>query len=205
MEPTLPHTHYNLQLENVSSKASETDILPTFKHSLLSVGQLCDDNCTAIFSKDKYTIYNKQNEPVITSLHNHSTGLYEQSIPRNNTRTIHQANTILPTTNLQEHIKYLHQCAFSPTPRTWIQAVKKGHFKTWPGVTVDTIQRYLPNSEATTMGHLDQQRKNTQSTKSHKDDHETMTSPVPTCKGPQNAGHVHRLHLLQCTHWKTIY
>ena len=75
------HAHYNLQLENVSSQTSEADILPTFKHSLLSVGQLCDDDCTAIFSKDKCTIYNKRNEAVITGLRNHSTGLYEQSIP----------------------------------------------------------------------------------------------------------------------------
>ena len=35
------------------------------------------------------------------------------------------------------------------------------------------------------MGHLDQQRKNTQSTKSQKDDHETMTSPSPLKKGLQ--------------------
>ena len=153
------HTHYNLQLENVSSKASEADILPTFKHSLLSVRQLCNDDCTAIFSKDKCTIYNHRNEPVITGLCNHSMGLYKQSIPRNSTQTIHQANAILPTTNLQEHIKYLHQCAFSPTPHTWIQVVKNGHFKTWPSITVDAIQRYLPKSEATTMGHLDQQQK----------------------------------------------
>ena len=134
------HAHYNLQLKNVSFQASEADILPTFKHSLLSVGQLCDDDCKAIFSKDKCTIYNKRNEPVITGRHNHSTGLYEQFIHQNSTQTIHQANAILPTTNLQEQIKYLHQCAFSPTPRTWIQAVKKGHFKTWPSVTVNAIR-----------------------------------------------------------------
>ena len=33
------------------------------------------------------------------------------------------------------------------------------------------------------MGHLDQQRKNTQSTKLHKDDHDTMTSLSPLEKG----------------------
>ena len=33
------------------------------------------------------------------------------------------------------------------------------------------------------MGHLDQQRKNTQSTKLQKDDHDTMTSPSPLEKG----------------------
>ena len=177
------HAHYNLQLEHVSPQASEADILPSFKHSLLSVGQLCDDDCIAIFSKHKSTIYNKQNQPVITGICNHSTGLYEQSIPRNDTPTTHQANATLPTINLEEQIKYLHQCTFSPTPRTWLQAVKKGHFKTWPRVTVEAIKRYLPKSEATTMGHLDQQRKNIQSTKLQKDDHDNMTTPSPLEKG----------------------
>ena len=87
--------------------------------------------------------------------------------------------------NLQEHIKYLHQCAFSPTTRLWIQAVKKGHFKTWPGVTVDVIQRYLPKSETTMLGHLDQQRKNIQSTKIHHNDQDTMHTPSPLNKGLQ--------------------
>ena len=134
------HARYNLQLQNVSQQASEADILPSFKHLLLSVGKLCDDDCTAIFSKHHCTIYNKNNQPVITGIQNHTTGLYEQNIPTHNNNTVHQANVTLPTTNLQEHIKYLHQCAFSPTTRTWLQAVKKGHFKTWPGVAVKAIQ-----------------------------------------------------------------
>ena len=112
---------------------------------------------------------------------------------------------MLPTINLEEHIKYLHQCAFSPTPRTWIQAVKKGHFKTWPGVTVEAIKRYLPKSEATTMVHLDQQRKNTQSTKLQKDDHDTMTSPSPLEKRTQHTCHECSNHLQQRTRWKTLY
>ena len=95
-------------------------------------------------------------------------------MPTYNHQNTHQANVTLPTTNLQEHIKYLHQCAFSPTTRTWIQAMKKGHFKTWPSVTVEAIQCYLPKSEATTVGHLDQQRKNIQSMKHTDDDQDTM-------------------------------
>ena len=153
------HARYNLQLQNVLQQALEADILRSFKHSLISVGQLCDDNCTTIFSKHQCTIYNKHNQPVITGIRNHTTRLYEQHIPTPNP---YQANVTLPTTNLQEHSKYLHQCAFSPTTRTWIQAVKKGHFKTWPGVTVEVIQHYLPKSKATTLGHLDQQWKNIQ-------------------------------------------
>ena len=33
------HARYNLRLPNVSQQASEADILPSFKHSLISVGQ----------------------------------------------------------------------------------------------------------------------------------------------------------------------
>ena len=160
MVPTSRHRHdttYNYQM---SQQASEADILPTFKHSLISVVQLCDDDCTATFSKHRCTIYDKHNKPVITGIRNPNTRLYEQQIPEHNKTQIHQLNATLPTTNLQEHIKYLHQCAFPPTTKTWIQAVKKGHFKTWPGVTVNAIQCYLPKSEATTLGHLDQKRKN---------------------------------------------
>ena len=61
--------------------------------------------------------------------------------------------------------------------------MKKGHFKTWPGVTVEAIQCYLPKSEATTLGHLDQQRENLQSTKLSDDDHDTMHTPSPLEKG----------------------
>ena len=109
-------------------------------NTLLSVGQLCNVDCTAIFSKQKYTIYNKHNKPVIIGIQNHTTGLYEQQIPANNITNVNHANATQPTSNLQEHIKYLHQCAFSPTTRTWIQAIEKGHFKMWPGATINAIQ-----------------------------------------------------------------
>ena len=104
-------------------------------------------------------------------------------IPVRKNKTQQQSNATLPTKNIQEHIKYLHQCTFSPTTRTWIQAVKKYHFKTWPGVTVDTIKQYLPKSEATTLGHLDQQRKNIQSTKTQDDDQHTMHTPSQLDQG----------------------
>ena len=42
---------------------------------------------------------------------------------------------------------------------------------------MDAIKQYLPKSEATTLGHLDQQRKNIQSTKAQDDDQNTMQTP----------------------------
>ena len=40
------HARYTQRLPNVSKQASEANILPSFKHSLISVGQLCDDDCS---------------------------------------------------------------------------------------------------------------------------------------------------------------
>ena len=56
------------------------------------MGQLCDDDCTAIFSKHHCTIYSKNNQPVITGIRNHTTGLYEQHIPTHNNKNDHQEN-----------------------------------------------------------------------------------------------------------------
>ena len=54
---------YNLHLRDVSRQASELDILPSFKHSLLSVGRLCNDDCTAIFlNRNAQYITNKANQ-----------------------------------------------------------------------------------------------------------------------------------------------
>ena len=55
---------YNLKIPNASRQALEANILPSFEHSLLSVGQLCNDDSTTIFSKHKCTMYNKQNKTV---------------------------------------------------------------------------------------------------------------------------------------------
>ena len=62
-------------------------------------------------------------------------------------------------------IKFLHATAFSPVPSTWIKAIQRGFFQSWPGLTTAAVRKHLPKSEATTKGHLDQTRKNLRSTK----------------------------------------
>ena len=64
-----------------------------------------------------------------------------------------------------ELIQYLHGCCFSPTPRTFLRAIKNGNFFTWLGLNIPNITRFLPASIATALGHLDQERENLQSTK----------------------------------------
>ena len=61
-------------------------------------------------------------------------------------------------------MQYLHLAAFSPVPATWIKAIQKVLFQSWPGLTTKAVGKYLPKSIATNKGHLDQTRKNFRST-----------------------------------------
>jgi hypothetical protein len=74
------------------------------------------------------------------------------------TQWANAATTISPpSSNTSELIQYLHACCFSPQKITWLQAIRNGHFTTWPGLTHNNLSKLLPPSIATALGHLDQQ------------------------------------------------
>ena len=48
--------------EDISAKASEVLVFPHIKNeSLISIGQLCDDNCIVIFTKNKFYVTKMEN------------------------------------------------------------------------------------------------------------------------------------------------
>eukprot|EP00957_Ditylum_brightwellii_P135003 10293686-Ditylum_brightwellii.AAC.1 len=62
-------------------------------------------------------------------------------------------------------MQFLHAAAGYSVPSTWIKAIQKGYNISWPGLTANNVRRYLPKSSITARGHIDQLRKNTNSTK----------------------------------------
>ena len=64
-----------------------------------------------------------------------------------------------------ELAQYLHASCGSPRATTFIKAINNGNFLTWPGLNASLIKKQLPKSLATAQGHLNQERKNLQSTK----------------------------------------
>jgi hypothetical protein len=72
-------------------------------------------------------------------------------------------------------------------PSTWIQAIEKGHFATWPGLTASLVRKHLPKSIATVKGHLNQQRKNLRSTKATKS--EPIADLSPSTDIPNERSH----------------
>ena len=61
--------------------------------------------------------------------------------------------------------RYLHACCLSPPTSTFSKAISNNNFITWPGLTVNLIQKHLPKSMYTYQGHMHTERKGLQSTK----------------------------------------
>ena len=105
-----------------SATATKTHVFPGIKSSsLISIGQLCDDDCTAVLDRKWMKIY-ENNEIVLYCSRNLTDGLWDISIPTEPTQL--QANVTIR----KDKTKYglaqcLHACTFSPVPSTLQKAM----------------------------------------------------------------------------------
>ena len=153
--------------DDLNTNSQEVYIMPHLKNeSLISVGKLCDDNCTVTFTKNKVDII-KNNKTLLEGERNKNDGLWDIQLKPNITPTQnYKINYIVQKEKTKyELAQYLHACAFSPAVSTFQKAIKNGHFITWPGISTINFKNILPTTIATEKGHLDQERKNLQSTK----------------------------------------
>ena len=158
---------------SISDRAKKAHLLEGITNSsLISIGQLCDDDCVAILDKQKIKIF-KNDACILSGTRNTTDGLWDIPIPSPTSKqentlftSTHQANAIiLKNQSKTELAQYLYGCCGSPVITTWKKAIKNGNFITWPGIDTISLDRDLPKSIASAKGHLDQERKNLQSTK----------------------------------------
>ena len=67
--------------------------------------------------------------------------------------------------NDTDFVQYLHANAFSSVKSTWDNEIQKGYYRSCLVLTLQLFNTYLPNSEATSRGHIDQVLKNNRSTR----------------------------------------
>ena len=60
--------------------------------------------------------------------------------------------------------EYLHTTCYGPVQSTFLKAIEKGFFKSWPALTKKLFTKHLPPVMATAKGHLMQTRQHLQST-----------------------------------------
>ena len=156
-----------LPIPFLSKCAIQASIFPDLSSSsLLSIGQLCDDDCVAVFSKEKMQVL-KNDNVVLEGHRNFNDGLWDVPLtPIPSSAPIESMNAIIRKNQSKAKLaSYYHACAFSPCPRTFATAIKNGNFLTWPGLTELKLYKHLKPTIATSMGHLDQERQGLQSTK----------------------------------------
>jgi hypothetical protein len=132
-----------LPLSNLlSSTAQSAFVLDNLKTgTLISLSQLCEDDCIAIFTKYDVKIL-KDSQVIITGKHMPN-GLW--SLPITADATPHQANGILRTDKpKQELSSYLHATLGSPVPSTLLRAIRRSHLMAFPGLTTRLITKHFP-------------------------------------------------------------
>jgi hypothetical protein len=134
-------------------------------HSLLSVGQLCNEGYTVTFKNASVTICDSQEFQILSGARDLDTRLWRINLRKEHQQP-HQAvaNNFYELRTTGALVHYLHKALFSPTKSALLQAVKDGHLITWPGLTEKAINKHLKLTPATAMGHINQRRQNIRST-----------------------------------------
>jgi len=117
----------------LSTRAKEAHVFSELQQPLLSLGQLCDDNCNVLLTKS--TLIAKKNDNIIlTGYRNKSDGLWDvplqqSNIVHNPTSKAHHANIIIRKDKTKmELAQWLHASCGSPKESTFIQSIKNGIF-----------------------------------------------------------------------------
>jgi hypothetical protein len=163
-----------LDIPQLSKSAKAAHIFPSVENnSLLSVGQLCDEGYFVLFSRDEVKILDEKQKIIMKGNRDCATGLWRINLYRKKNDCnisqkqpqIHSANNVYALQNTGALVNYLHKAMFSCTKSALVHAVKKGQLATWPGLTVEAINKHLKLTRATDMVHMNQKRQNIRSTK----------------------------------------
>jgi hypothetical protein len=134
-------------------------------HSLLPVGQLCNEGHIFTFKHATVTICNPQELQILSGARDLDTGLWRINL-RKDKQQLQQSveNYVYELRYTRALVHYLHKALVSPTKYALLQAVKNGHLVTWPGLAEEAINKHLRLVPATAVGKLNQRRQSIRST-----------------------------------------
>jgi hypothetical protein len=133
--------------------------------SLLSLGQLCDHGCTAVFERNRVTVYFK-NEVLLTRTRSRETNyLWYIDTDKPQEPLHHAMQAINQSAKAANLVAFAHASFFSPPMATLKNALHQNYISNFPGLSKQSLNRHPPNLTATVKGRLNRVRKNKQSTK----------------------------------------
>ena len=63
-------------------------------------------------------------------------------------------NNVYELPSIEQTVRYLHAAAGHPTKHTWLKAIARGNYNSWPLITVSNVRKHFPESEETQLGHM---------------------------------------------------
>jgi hypothetical protein len=137
-------------------------------HNLLGIAPFADKECTATFSANRFALYHLDRKSILVGTR-HTGNLWRIALS-NYHYPIAPSAPILPLetgpvlllhqTQQQpdrEHVRFVHAALGSPPPTTFMKAVTCGYIngpRQFPRLTTKMVRQNMPNSEATSRGHL---------------------------------------------------
>jgi hypothetical protein len=143
------------------------NIIPGLNAPLVSVPKLADTGYITLFEKSIANVYNKATtkvisleKPVIQAPRCHSSGLCKMGLePRDitgatkNKFSTESINALFDLPSTKQTALWYHAAAGYPEKETFLDAICKGNYATWPGLTVKMMSRHFPELIETKKGH----------------------------------------------------
>ena len=80
--------------------------------------------------------------------------------------------------SIEPTIRYLQAAVGFPTKESWVKAIMRGNYNSWPLINVKNVTHHLPELEETLKGHMCGQCQGVRSTKEKRWDANVMSVPV---------------------------
>jgi hypothetical protein len=118
---SLSEAHYSgtaeLDIPELNAAASKAHFFPGMaNHSLLSVGQLCNEGYIVTFKHTAVTICNPDNSQIMSGPRDLNTGLWRVNVRQTNSHIPEPiANNVYELRSTGALVQYLHKALFSPT------------------------------------------------------------------------------------------
>ena len=178
--------------DGMPADAADVEIFQHMPNPLCSAGKIVKQNHKIILDDPIATVINKAtNEVVMEAVFDHRTstwdiypdgpvpyefkkeqeieslglGVQQQQQQQTGGYVIHFANNAYRLTTQKEIVEFYHAAAGWPVKKTWIAAIQRNAYASWPGLTEYMVRRHLEVREPTVLGHMNARRSGTQSTK----------------------------------------
>jgi hypothetical protein len=139
-------------ISELNDAASKAYVFPGMaNHSLLSVGQLCDEGYIVTFKQASVTICNSEKSQILAGTRDLITGLWRINLKQDNNHTPEPIeNNVYELRNTGSLVHYLHKALFSPTKSAMLQAVARPNGIRYPQTfETDTGYGHGPYKPAT--------------------------------------------------------